>query len=92
MDAGDVYLADLGHETSHPVVVLPSGGCDSGSGKGGRSTGAVVGPIEEVQSPWRIAGFAVDTMKRSPERLLTQTGRVESEQLRRMLFAARQLL
>jgi mRNA-degrading endonuclease toxin of MazEF toxin-antitoxin module len=92
IDAGDVYLADLGLEQRHPVVVLSASSVS-------RIAGRVVvapatnGEIDEVPSPWRIDGFAIDMMTTTlPERLLTKTGRVEFRALRRMLVAARQLL
>lgn len=91
-DAGDMYLADLGLEQRHPVVVLSSASATRIAGRLVVAP-AVIGPIDEVPSPWRVDGFAVDMMTTThPDRLLTHLGRVESRALRRMLVAARQML
>jgi mRNA-degrading endonuclease toxin of MazEF toxin-antitoxin module len=92
IDAGDIYLADLGLEQRHPVVILSPASASRIAGRVVVAP-AVLGSVDEVPSPWRIDGFAIDMMTTTlPERLLTQTGRAEARSLRRMLVAARQLL
>jgi hypothetical protein len=92
IDAGDIYLADLGFEQRHPVVVLSPASISRIAGRIVVAP-AALGPADEVPSPWRIDGFAIDLMTTtSPERLLTHSGRIEARGLRQMLVAARQLL
>lgn len=92
IDAGDVVLADLGLELRHQVVVLSTKAAIRATGRA-LVAPLVDGPDDEVPSPWRVGGFAIDMMTTvSTDRLLTQTGRVESQALRRMQVAARHLL
>jgi mRNA-degrading endonuclease toxin of MazEF toxin-antitoxin module len=90
IDAGDIYLADLGLELRRPVVVLSSSAVIRATGRAVVAPAVLQDPGYDVPSPWRIGGFAIDAMATVREhRLLDQTGRVDAGSLRRMLKAAR---
>jgi mRNA-degrading endonuclease toxin of MazEF toxin-antitoxin module len=86
MEAGDVYLADVGHERRLQVVVLSSGEFNRRAGRAFVAP-QLDGPPQEVPPPWRISDgdcvYAVDfTLSLATTRLLERRDAVSGRTLR----------
>lgn len=95
MEAGDIYVADVGHEQRLRVVVLTSGDFNRRAGRAFVAP-QLDGPAEDVPPPWRISDgdcvYAVDfTLSLATTRLLERSGTVPERTLRSIRQVVRRI-